>query len=214
MFKFRYAFFDELIIDLDRALRVINGVTVAIRPNPSEQILEESMLNNIEKRHSISLMRINHVGEVCAQALYNAQGRFVCAKKIKQQLACARMEEEDHLAWTKERLNELGSHSSILTPFWYIISYIIGTIVAHMGDAKNLGFIAETERQVELHLMHHLTKFPIQDTKSRAIIQQMCYDEIKHCKMAESLGAADIPLLVRATMKIMLKIMTTVAYFL
>lgn len=210
---FKYDIFDKFIIDLDKALRVINGVVIAVRPNPSEIITNEIVLSDIEKRHSVGLMRINHVGEVCAQALYNAQSRFLRTKKLKQQFIYAGIEEEDHLAWTKERLYELGAYPSILSPIWYILSYIIGMIVASMSDIKNLSFIAETERQVESHLVYHLKKIPLQDIKSRAIIQQMYLDEIKHREMAKSLGAIDVPFSVRVTMQIMLKIMTRIAYF-
>src|SRR5450830_135834 len=204
-------FFDQLITDLDKALRVVSGVVASSRPNPAAQI-GDSAMSDAEKLHSAGLMRVNHVGEVCAQALYDAQGRFAQAQALKQQFAHAGIEEEDHLAWTAERLRELGSHTSLLNPLWYVGSYVLGSIAARAGDARNLGFVAETERQVEQHLISHLEKLPAQDAKSRAIVDQMRKDEIEHAEAAEALGAAATPLPVRGLMKIMSKVMTTVAY--
>ncbi len=204
-------FADQMIIDLDKALRVVGGAVVSSRPNPAT-VLAETALSNAEKRHSAGLMRINHVGEVCAQALYDAQARFTQSQQLKQQFAHAGIEEEDHLAWTAERLRELGSHTSLLNPLWYVGSYVLGSIAARAGDARNLGFVAETERQVEQHLISHLEKLPAQDAKSREIVDQMRKDEIEHAEAAEALGAAATPLPVRGLMKIMSKVMTTVAY--
>jgi ubiquinone biosynthesis monooxygenase Coq7 len=204
-------FVDKLIHDLDKALRVVSGVVAASRPNPSAQVGEAAM-SDAEKRHSAGLMRVNHVGEVCAQALYDAQGRFAQAQALKQQFAHAGIEEEDHLAWTAERLRELGSHTSLLNPVWYVGSYLLGSIAARVGDARNLGFVAETERQVELHLISHLQKLPAQDAKSRAIVDQMRKDEVEHGEAAKALGAAEMPMAIRGAMKMMSKVMTTVAY--
>jgi len=204
-------FVDKLIHDLDKALRVVSGVVAASRPNPAAQVGEAAM-SDAEKRHSAGLMRVNHVGEVCAQALYDAQGRFAQAQALKQQFAHAGIEEEDHLAWTAERLRELGSHTSLLNPVWYVGSYLLGSIAARVGDARNLGFVAETERQVELHLISHLEKLPAQDAKSRAIVDQMRKDEVEHGEAAKALGAAEMPAAIRGAMKMMSKVMTTVAY--
>ncbi|MCW5297083.1 2-polyprenyl-3-methyl-6-methoxy-1,4-benzoquinone monooxygenase [Herbaspirillum lusitanum] len=204
-------FADKLIHDLDKALRVVSGVVASSRPNPAAQIGDAAM-SDAEKRHSAGLMRVNHVGEVCAQALYDAQGRFTQAQALKQQFAHAGIEEEDHLAWTAERLRELGSHTSLLNPLWYVGSYLLGSIAARVGDARNLGFVAETERQVELHLISHLEKLPAQDAKSRAIVDQMRKDEVEHGEAAKALGAAEMPAAIRGAMKIMSKVMTTVAY--
>ncbi|WP_050479553.1 2-polyprenyl-3-methyl-6-methoxy-1,4-benzoquinone monooxygenase [Herbaspirillum rhizosphaerae] len=204
-------FVDRLITDLDKALRVVSGVVASSRPNPASQIGEAAM-SDVEKLHSAGLMRVNHVGEVCAQALYDAQGRFAQAQALKQQFAHAGIEEEDHLAWTAERLRELGSHISLLNPLWYAGSYVLGTIAARVGDARNLGFVAETERQVELHLISHLEKLPPQDAKSRAIVDQMRKDEVEHGEAAKALGAAEMPAPIRGVMKMMSKVMTTVAY--
>jgi len=204
-------FIDQFISELDKALRVVSGVVAASRPNPATA-LAEVPLSDAEKRHSAGLMRINHVGEVCAQALYDAQGRFAQSAALKQQFAHAGIEEEDHLAWTAERLHELGSHTSLLNPLWYAGSYVLGSIAAHVGDARNLGFVAETERQVEQHLISHLDKLPAQDIKSRAIVDQMRQDEVAHAEAAVALGAAAMPLPVRGLMQAMSKVMTTVAY--
>ena len=204
-------FVDKLIHDLDKALRVVSGVVASSRPNPAAQIGDAAM-SDAEKRHSAGLMRVNHVGEVCAQALYDAQGRFAQAQALKQQFAHAGIEEEDHLAWTAERLRELGSHTSLLNPLWYVGSYVLGSLAARVGDARNLGFVAETERQVELHLISHLEELPAQDAKSRAIVDQMRKDEVEHGEAAKALGAAEMPAAIRGAMKMMSKVMTTVAY--
>jgi len=205
------SFADKLITDLDKALRVVTGVVASSRPNPSAGLADASMSED-EKHHSAGLMRVNHVGEVCAQALYDAQGRFAQSPALKQQFAHAGIEEADHLAWTAERLRELGSGISLLNPLWYAGSYVLGTIAARVGDARNLGFVSETERQVELHLVGHLEKLPPQDLKSRAIVDQMRKDEIEHGEAARALGAAEMPAPIRGVMQLMSKVMTTVAY--
>lgn len=202
---------DQLISDFDKVLKVMSGAVTASRPNPALHIAEAA-LNEVEKKHSAGLMRVNHTGEVCAQALYDAQGRFAQTQALKQQFAHAGLEEEDHLAWTAERLRELGSHTSLLNPVWYAGSYVLGTIAAHSGDARNLGFVVETERQVELHLISHLQKLPQQDAKSRAIVEQMRQDEVAHGACAKALGATAMPMPMRALMQMMSKLMTTVVY--
>ncbi|MFC5476522.1 2-polyprenyl-3-methyl-6-methoxy-1,4-benzoquinone monooxygenase [Paraherbaspirillum soli] len=206
-------FIDKAITDFDNALRVIAGVASASRPNPAAKAADGA-LDAAEQRRSAGLMRVNHVGEVCAQALYDAQGRFAQGDPIKQQFAAAGREEEDHLAWTAERLRELGSRVSLLNPLWYAGSYALGTLAARLGDARSLGFVAETERQVEAHLTSHLQQLPPQDAKSRAIVEQMREDEIAHGDAAKSLGATAMPLPVQKTMQAMSKVMTTVAYYL
>lgn len=205
-------FLDKAILDFDRALRVIGGIASASRPSPASQV-SEAVLDADQQRHSAGLMRVNHVGEVCAQALYDAQGRFAQGQPIKQQFAAAGREEEDHLAWTAERLRELGSHISLLNPLWYVGSYALGTLAARLGDARSLGFVAETERQVEEHLTSHLKELPEQDVKSRAIVVQMRKDELAHGAAAKALGAADLPLPARKVMRAMSKVMTSIAYY-
>ncbi|QJE03181.1 2-polyprenyl-3-methyl-6-methoxy-1,4-benzoquinone monooxygenase [Massilia forsythiae] len=204
--------FDHLIVGLDRALRVVGGVAKASRPNPGAQA-QHAELNAQEQRHAAGLMRVNHVGEVCAQALYDSQGRHASTPALRAQFAEAGREEEDHLAWTAERLGELGSQPSLLNPLWYAGSYVLGTVAARMGDAVSLGFVVETERQVEMHLDGHLDELPPQDAKSRAIVTQMRDDEIEHGAKAQAMGAAEMPLPVRMAMRAMAKVMTKTAYY-
>lgn len=203
---------DELITGLDKVLRAVSGVVTASRPNPASKVMESTM-DDRERRHSAGLMRVNHVGEVCAQALYESQGRFAGTTALRQQFVQAGREEEDHLAWTSQRLQELGSHTSLLNPLWYAGAYAIGTVAARMGDANSLGFVVETERQVEAHLASHLNRLPPQDEKSRAIVEQMRVDEIAHGASAQSLGAAELPLPIRGVMRAMAKVMTATAYY-
>lgn len=204
---------DKFIVGLDKLLRLGTGVSVSSRQNPGI-LLQESELSEQERRHSAGLMRINHVGEVCAQALYDSQAQFAKSESVKQQLQVAAKEEEDHLAWTAERLSELGARPSLLNPLWYAGSYAIGAVAARLGDAHSLGFVVETERQVESHLAGHLEKLPPQDSKSRAIVQQMHTDEISHGQKAQAMGAADVPLPAKMLMRAMAKVMTTTAYYL
>jgi ubiquinone biosynthesis monooxygenase Coq7 len=204
---------DELITGFDNALRTVLGVAASERPNPARHI-DENGLDANERRHSAGLMRVNHVGEVCAQALYASQGHFAASETVRQQFILAQREEEDHLAWTAQRLQELGARPSLLNPFWYSGSFVIGLVAARLGDAKSLGFVVETERQVEAHLNSHLDKLPLQDAKSRAIVEQMREDEAAHGARAAALGAADLPKPVQAAMRTMAKVMTTTAYYL
>ncbi|OEZ98413.1 2-polyprenyl-3-methyl-6-methoxy-1,4-benzoquinone monooxygenase [Duganella phyllosphaerae] len=203
---------DRLITGADKALRVIAGVATASRPTPG-QFAPDADLSEQERRHAAGLMRVNHVGEVCAQALYNSQARFARTAQIRQQFEHSSREEEDHLAWTAQRLGELGSHTSVLNPLFYAGSYALGTVAALLGDAKSLGFVVETERQVEAHLQSHLEKLPPQDVKSRAIVDQMRLDEIAHGAAAQALGAAEMPAPVKAVMTVMGSVMTNTAYY-
>ncbi len=204
---------DTLIGAFDRTLRVISGVTAAQRKNPAGKLPEHSLTDE-EKRHSAGLMRVNHVGEVCAQALYEAQAAFAHNEKTRQQFVHSGQEEMDHLAWTAERLNELGSRPSLLNPLWYVGSYALGAAAAKLGDAVSLGFVVETEKQVEAHLNSHLDQLPAQDQRSRAIVMQMRDDEIEHGDAALHLGAAELPAPVRQVMRGMAKVMTKTAYYL
>jgi ubiquinone biosynthesis monooxygenase Coq7 len=203
---------DQLIAGFDKALRVVGGVATSSRPNPAAHAAD-CELNAEEQRHSAGLMRVNHVGEVCAQALYASQGRFAHTPEVRAQFERAAREEEDHLAWTAERLCQLGSQPSLLNPLWYAGAYALGTVAAKLGDAHSLGYVVETERQVEAHLNSHLDKLPPQDAKSRAIVDQMRVDEIEHGAAAQSLGAARTPLPVQMAMRAMAKVMTTTAYY-
>ncbi|MCL6486192.1 MAG: 2-polyprenyl-3-methyl-6-methoxy-1,4-benzoquinone monooxygenase [Janthinobacterium lividum] len=204
---------DRLIVGADKALRVIAGVASASRPSPAAHA-PDAQLSVPEQRHSAGLMRVNHVGEVCAQALYNSQARYARSPAIRAQFDEAGREEEDHLAWTAQRLTELGSRLSLLNPLWYAGSFALGTIAARMGDGRSLGFVVETERQVEAHLASHLQELPPQDAKSRAIVKQMAIDEIEHGAAAQRLGAIETPAPVKALMGIMGKVMTKTAYYL
>lgn len=203
---------DHLIVGMDKALRVVAGVASASRPNPAARAAD-GQLDAAEQRHSAGLMRVNHVGEVCAQALYNAQARFAKTDAMRAQFEQAGREEEDHLAWTAKRLHELGSQPSLLNPVWYAGAYALGSIAAHLGDKRSLGFVVETERQVEEHLQGHLSLLPEQDAKSRAIVEQMRLDEIAHGQAARDMGAIDAPEPVRKAMAAMAKVMTTTAYY-
>jgi ubiquinone biosynthesis monooxygenase Coq7 len=203
---------DQLIVGFDKALRVVGGVAKAARPNPGT-MAPDCELNTQEQRHSAGLMRVNHVGEVCAQALYDAQGRRAATTAIRTEFERSGREEEDHLAWTAERLAELGSQPSLLNPLWYAGAYALGSVAARMGDAISPGFVAETERQVEAHLNSHLDRLPPQDAKSRAIVTQMRNDEAEHGAKAQALGAADLPLPVKMAMQAMSKVMTSTAYY-
>lgn len=204
---------DHLVVSLDKAVRVIAGVATASRPNPAVHAADATMTDE-EKRHSAGLMRVNHVGEVCAQALYNSQARFARTPEMRDKLEQAGREEEDHLAWTAQRLAELGSSPSILNPLWYAGSYAIGSIAAKLGDKRSLGFVSETERQVESHLTSHLDRLPPQDEKSRAIVKQMRDDEIIHGQAARDMGGVEAPLPVRFAMTAMSRVMTSTAYYL
>jgi ubiquinone biosynthesis monooxygenase Coq7 len=203
---------DNLISGFDKALRVISGVATATRPNPAAHV-EDVNLEPADQRRSAGLMRVNHVGEVCAQALYDAQARFAKNDSMRAQFEQAGREEEDHLAWTAARLAELGSQPSLFNPLWYAGAYALGTVAAHLGDARSLGFVVETERQVEAHLNSHLVDLPPNDAKSRAIVEQMRNDEAAHGAAASALGAVDVPGPARAAMTAMAKVMTTTAYY-
>lgn len=203
---------DDFITGIDKMVRVVSGVASSSRPNPAVRIADNA-LDDTERRHSAGLMRVNHVGEVCAQALYDAQGRFAKTEELRRQFAKAGREEEDHLAWTAQRLRELGSRTSLLNPLWYAGAYTIGAVAAGIGDAQSLGFVVETERQVEAHLESHLHSLPAQDEKSRAIVEQMRVDEVEHGAAAKSLGAASVSAPVQFVMRAMAKVMTTTAYY-
>lgn len=203
---------DDIVNSFDKALRVVTNQANASRPNPARKI-GENELNDGEIRHSAGLMRINHVGEVCAQALYDSQGGFSATPEITKQFKNSGIEEEDHLAWTAERLKELNSRTSLLNPLWYAGAYTMGVIAAKCGDAASLGFVVETEKQVEAHLERHLRELPEADIKSRVIVDQMRIDEIAHGAAAKNLGATELPTPVKLAMKVMAKVMTTTAYY-
>jgi len=203
---------DHLIIEFDTALRSIVGGANAQRPTPGNDVNSQSVLDAQERKHAAGLMRVNHVGEVCAQALYQSQKLVARDPQIKEMLNHSGQEELDHLAWCEIRLQELGSHTSYLNPLWYAGSFAIGLAAGLAGDKWSLGFVAETEKQVENHLESHLDTLPSQDHRSRAIVDQMRIDEIEHGRAAKQAGGAVLPEPVQKMMRAMSEVMTKTAY--
>jgi len=202
---------DHLIIGFDRALRTLCGPAVSLRPIPGEN-LPNPELSTAEKRHAAALMRVNHSGEVCAQALYQGQVLTARDDAARKTLERAAAEETEHLAWTAQRIDELGGRVSVLNPFFYAGSFAIGALSGLLGDKWSMGFLAETERQVEGHLDSHLEQLPAQDEKSRAIVAQMKEDEARHANMALAHGAAELPASVKQAMRISSRLMTVSTY--
>ncbi len=207
-----YTLIDRALIQIDSGLTSIFGQLHAHRPNPATSI-EESALTEQQKQESARLMRVNHSGEVCAQALYNAQILMARTDKVRETLEKAADEETDHLAWTHDRIKELGSHRSFLNVLWYCNAFLIGVLAGFFGDRWSLGFVEETENQVTRHLEIHLKKLPLQDNKSQKIVAQMCEDEARHGHAAESAGASELPEVVKNFMALHGKVMTTLAYW-
>ena len=206
------ALIDRFIIEFDTALRSVVGGAHAHRPTPGSDIQSTALLDVKEREHAAGLMRVNHVGEVCAQALYQSQKLVARNPEIRQMLDHSGQEEMDHLAWCETRLQELGSHTSYLNPIWYAGSFAIGLAAGLAGDKWSLGFVAETEKQVENHLESHLQKLPAEDERSRAIVDQMRLDEIEHGQAAISAGGAVLPEPIQKLMQAMSKVMTSTAY--
>ncbi|WP_233864743.1 2-polyprenyl-3-methyl-6-methoxy-1,4-benzoquinone monooxygenase [Paraburkholderia adhaesiva] len=216
---------DELITEFDRGLRSITGVSRMTRPMPMPSALPAASesaegapqaateLTQAERAHAAGLMRVNHVGEVCAQALYQAQKLATRSPTLKASFGQAALDEEDHLAWTARRLQALESRPSLLNPLWYAGALAIGLAAGRFGDKVSLGFMAETERQVEHHLDGHLESLPAADVESRAIVEQMRVDEIAHAKAATDAGGTELPLPVRSLMRAASKVMTRTAYY-
>jgi len=206
---------DQFIEEFDHSLRIVSGVVQSHRPTPKPAAdASEAVLSDAEKRHAAGLMRINHVGEICAQALYQSQKLATSSPALKQAFEHAAQEEVDHLSWTAERLAELDSRPSLLNPLWYAGALAIGFAAGRFGDRVSLGFMAETERQVEHHLNSHLTSLPAGDVKSRAIVERMRDEEVTHAQTASDLGGVALPLPVRGLMKACSKVMTRTAYYL
>lgn len=212
---------DRLIVGFDRALRTVAAPASAGRPSPADAVLDADSaasgpgtvpLTADERRESGALMRVNHVGEVCAQALYQAQALTARSEEIRQRMQQAAREETDHLAWTEERLRELGAHRSVLNPLWYAGAFGIGLAAGRAGDRVSLGFVIETERQVEAHLAGHLERLPRGDERSRAIVRQMQLDEARHADAAQDCGGVQLPLPLRALMRAAAKVMTFTAH--
>lgn len=202
---------DRLIVEFDKGLRTVFAQAHSVRPVPGENV-PEAELSAAERQHAAALMRINHVGEICAQALYQGQAMTSANPGIRTALEEAAHEETEHLAWTEQRIRELGGRKSLLNPLWYAGALGIGLLAGKAGDKWNLGFLAETERQVEAHLDSHLEKLPAQDRRSWEIVEQMKVDEIKHADTALRLGGAPLPGPVKALMKLSAKVMTATAY--
>jgi len=207
-----YSRLDHLIISIDNALRMSSGESVAAkRPNPATSI-PEIVMDEKHRQHSAGLMRINHAGEICAQALYAGQAATARNPGVQAEMQQAADEEIDHLSWCKDRLDELESKPSLLAPLWYAGSFAIGAAAGLAGDGWSLGFLKETENQVEAHLASHIEKLPTEDARSRAILDQMKIDEAKHAQMAEDSGAYDLPRPVRRLMKLTAGGMKAIAY--
>lgn len=205
------ALFDPLIGAADRALRAVFAPAQASRPLPS--VANPSPLSEAERRQAAALMRVNHTGEIAAQALYHGQAFLARAPATRHLLEKAAREETDHLAWCEQRLRELQSHSSRLNPLWYAGSFAIGALAATFGDPVSLGFVVETERQVEGHLEEHLARLPARDLRSRAIVAAMRTDEMAHGGTAQAAGAAQIPAAARELMRHTARVMTRTAYW-
>lgn len=207
------SFWDTVIIQIDNALRTVcpPPKRIADRPSPAAG-LAEAALTSSEKKHCIGLMRINHAGEVCAQALYQGQAWTAKLTHIKAQMTQAADEEIDHLAWCEERLRELDSCPSRLNVFWYSGSILLGALAGLAGDKISLGFVAETERQVSRHLASHLAALPAQDNKTRVLLQQMQIDEEGHAQQAIAAGGVELPFLIKRLMTLVSKLMTKTSY--
>ena len=201
---------DQWLGAADVALRAISGGSQAARPAPTAL---GDALTPEERRLSGALLRVNHVGEVCAQALYQGQALAARTSALRQQLNAAAREEVDHLAWTAERLRELGDRPSLLNPLWYAGAFAIGLAAGRAGDRWSLGFVVETERQVEQHLASHLDRLPPGDAVSRAIVAQMQEDEVRHARQADEAGARPLPWPVRGAMRAAAKLMTVTAHY-
>jgi 3-demethoxyubiquinol 3-hydroxylase len=203
---------DKLISTFDKGLRTLFATTIASRERPDAYITEGA-LNDENKAHAAKLMRINHVGEVCAQALYSGQAFTSRNPYIVSALKQAADEETDHLAWCEARINELGGRKSLLNPVWYVGSFTLGAVAGALGDQWNLGFLEETEQQVSAHLQNHLDQLDESDIKTRTIINLMQAEEILHANNANHLGASELPAPIKTGMKIASKIMTKTAYY-
>lgn len=202
---------DALLTTADTALRTLFAPPHAALPTP-QPTHASGELSEEEKKLAAALMRVNHVGEVCAQALYTAQAFATRNEGLRTHFRKACIEETDHLAWTKQRLDELGSRPSLLNPLWYAGAFGIGLLAGRLGDRVSLGFVVETERQVEAHLLSHMDRLPAGDTASRAIVAQMAEDEVRHALDAQKAGAMELPEPVKNAMKAAAKVMTTVAH--
>lgn len=204
---------DKVILRFDQVLRglIPSSQPKSNRPSPAAEITNPGELAPEQRTQSIAMFRVNHAGEICAQALYHGQALTAKTDSLQNKLLQAAAEETDHLYWCKQQLKELGGHTSRLDPVWYAGSFCIGAVVGFAGDKISLGFIAETEHQVAAHLTKHLAKLPAEDLKGRAILEQMRYDELQHAQSAETAGGQNLPLPIKIAMRFTAKIMTTTA---
>jgi 3-demethoxyubiquinol 3-hydroxylase len=207
------ATFDDVLGSVDNGLRTLWGEVHATRPMPQPDAGSAPELNSEQRRLSAALMRVNHVGEVCAQALYQAQALTARTPALRSEMQHAAREETDHLAWTSKRLEQLGGRTSYLNPLWYAGAFGLGLLAGRLGDRTSLGFVVETERQVEQHLADHLDRLPENDLASRAMVQQMKSDEAAHADAALAAGGAHLPAPARWAMRAAAKLMTTTAHF-
>lgn len=204
---------DRILACAENVLRTLSGAHVASRGCPGATGDEaQAALPPAERQLSGALMRVNHVGEICAQALYQAQTLATTDGRLQRQFEAAAKEESDHLAWTRRRLNELGDRPSLLNPLWYAGAFGIGLLAGSLGQSASLGFVAETERQVERHLQSHLSRLPADDHVSRAIVRQMAEEEARHAADALQAGGAELPVPVKLAMRLAAKVMTTTAH--
>ena len=203
---------DHVILTFDKGLRTLFAEARSTRPHP-DLGLPDAALSDSEKSRAAALMRINHCGEICAQALYQGQALTARNPEVQHMLEAAADEETEHLAWTARRVHDLGGHVSLLNPLWYSSSLAIGALAGLLGDKWSLGFLAETERQVGTHLQSHLQKLPEKDVKSRAVVEQMYIDETQHAEIARGLGAAELPLPIKMAMQLSSKVMTSSTYW-
>jgi ubiquinone biosynthesis monooxygenase Coq7 len=209
----RYTLADRLIAPLDQVLRTLSSTTASVRPYPAEGVAE-TVDSAADRREAAALMRVNHAGEVAAQALYQGQATVAGSAATRASLMEAADEESDHLAWCARRIEELGGRTSLLNPLWYAGSFTIGALAGLSGDRTSLGFVAETERQVVEHLEGHLHRLPRSDARTRAIIQQMSADEERHGHNALNAGGAALPAIVGHMMRLTARVMTRTAYWL
>jgi len=206
---------DRVLAAVQRAVQTVTGQSIASRPYPPLAVADPSpvALSDSERRHAAALIRVDHVGEVCAQALYEAQALGARQQAVRAALERASREEIDHLAWTRKRLEDLEGRTSLLNPFWYAGAFAIGLVASRLGDRLSLGFVVETERQVEQHLLTHLERLPAHDHASRAIVAQMREDERRHGLAAGELGGAELPAPARFAMRVAARVMTSTAYY-
>ncbi len=208
-----YSSLDRLICAADDTLAVLFGRQAGTnRPDPTEGIVEGD-LTPIEKNLSARLMRVNHVGEICAQALYQSQALTSRSERVRKTLSLAALEEQDHLRWCENRINSLGGRKSLLNPAWYLGSFVVGLAAGFAGDRINLGFLRETEKQVEGHLRSHLDRLPEKDLASRAVVDAMKEDEQQHGETAHQAGSADLPIPVKSLMRLASRVMTGTAHW-